>query len=1183
MKLDLGLVLFFFSPLFFINSAFSQNLLINELMSTNSSTIYDEDNDTPDWIEVTNAGNTTVNLADYFLSDESENLLKWQFPEIQLGPAQQILVFASDKDRAQVPLHWNTVVDVGDNWKYIVPTSEPSATWKQSGYNDASWRDGKSGIGYGDNDDSTKVANGVMSVFMRIKFSVENTESIQKLLFHMDYDDGFVAYLNGTEIARSGLGTPGTNVAFNQAASSHEALIYNGQQPESFNISDYTYLLKENDNVLAVQVHNTGTNSSDLTSIPILTLGSLQPFTNEPKVSEFVNIPTLYPHTNFKLTSEGETVYISDKNGLLIDSVRFELIPGGFSYGRNIDNPDLLGLFEIPTPGAPNTTQMLNGIVTSEVQFSLNEMFLSSQQQLVLSGAGAGEEIRYTLDATEPDANSTVYTTPITINTNTPVRARIYKEGTIPGKMATRTYIFDVPSTLPVFSIVTDPENLWNNETGIYVLGDSYQNENPYYGANFWEDWEKPASIEMTETDGSQVFSLNCGIKIYGAWSRARDQKSLAIHFRKEYGDAKLDGVQLFDSKPIDEFKSLVLRNAGNDYDYTRFRDGMMTSLVSKMDNDIMANQPAVLYLNGEYWGHMNLREKINEDYIESNHVVKADELDLLENNGNILEGSNDGYWELVYFLENNNIALDANYDYVASKIDISNFIDYFVSEIYFDNRDWPGNNLKIWKPQMEGGKWRWLMYDTDFGFGLYDNSAYLLNTFEFATEPNGPGWPNPPWSTLFLRKLLENQKFKRAFINRFADMMNSTFLSDLVIQRIDSMAAILEPEVQRHYDRWWTPSYYRWQQTTENMRTFAKNRVYYLRNHIKQMYNSPAYHNLTVSTFPEKSGKIQVNSLIVRQSSWKGQYFKNYPVTLTSHSNKGYKFHSWKVNGVTMLDETIELDLSMATSVEAVFELSNDDGKTVVINEINYNSSPDYDAGDWVELFNWGQDDIDISGWIFKDDDDNHQFIIPENTIIASQGYLVLCRNSQDFQLVHPNVSNLVGDMDFGLSGSGDEVRLFDNFGTLIDSLNYGVDLPWPEEPNGAGATLELRHYTYDNAEDDSWKASIVNLGTPGKENSVRTDAKWFAGNTSDRRLMIYPNPFSQETHIELENSGFGTMDIQIYSLDGRLVFQNTTNDGEIIWNGKSNNQQSLNSGIFLCKVQSEGKVYTQKIVLYK
>ncbi len=1166
---------------FIANHSLSQNLLINELMSTNSNTLFDEDNDSPDWIEITNSGTSTVNLADYYLSDDSQDLFKWQFPDFNLEPAQQLLVFASDKDRPQVPLHWNSIVDVGDSWKYLLPTSEPSSTWKQSGFNDVAWNTGASGIGYSDNDDNTQVPYGTMSVFMRIKFSLSDVENIQSMWLHMDYDDGFVAYLNNTEIARAGLGQAGSQVSYNQQASSHEARIYQGQEPENFNISDYTYLLKENDNVLAVQVHNTATNSSDLSSIPILTIGSTQPFGTGSGPSDYVSLPTLFPHANFKLSSTGETVYLTDKNGTITDSVKYDIIPSELSFGRDINNIGNWGYFSEPTPGMPNNSEFLTDVVKGEVQFSYTSMFVSPYTYISLSGAMEGEEIRYTENGEEPTENSSKYQFGIQIDKNKVIRARIFKAGAVPGKITSRTFLVDNKPTLPVVSVITDPENLWNNETGIHVLGDSYENQNPYFGANFWEDWEKPANIEMADTGGNLLFTLNCGIKIYGAWSRARDQKSLAIHFRKEYGDAKLENVQLFDTKPITEFKSLVLRNAGNDYDYTRFRDGMMTSLVSKMDNDIMAIRPAIVYLNGEYWGHMNLREKINEDFIESNHGVNADELDLLENNGSILEGSSDGYWDLVYFLENNDMSNDANYNYVAERIDISNFIDYFVSEIYFDNRDWPGNNVKFWKPQAEGGKWRWIMYDTDFGFGLYDNSAFVLNTFEFATEPYGPGWPNPPWSTLFLRKLLENQNFRRAFINRFADMMNTTFLSDPIIERIDSMAAILEPEIPGHAQKWGVPNIYWWQQCNENMKVFAQNRVNYLRNHIKQMYDSPAYHNLVLSTLPTNSGTVQLNSLHIKNSSWKGQYFKNYPITLTAHSNKGFRFHSWKVNGVSMLEETIELDLNQATDVQVIFEASEDDGKTIVINEINYNSEVNSDAGDWVEFYNWGQSDIDMSGWIFKDNSDDHMFVIPENTVLKSKEYLVLCRASEDFQIIHPNVKNYIGDMDFGLTSAGDAVRLFDDVGVLIDSLTFGSDLPWPSEPNGTGPTLELRHYAYNNSEATSWKASLVNLGTPGRENSITTGIDWLAGNNTVKQLKVYPNPFSDQVRIEVQNNGFNPMKVQIFTLDGRLVCNENIFADEFLWKGENSSGIKLQPGIYICKVQSGGEIFTEKIIL--
>ena len=1174
-------VLFFIILFYGSLNVKAQGLKINEIMSSNTYVVYDEDGDTPDWLELVNFGNTSVNLSDYYLSEGTKNLFKWMLPDYHLQPNETFLVYASGKDRLQMPLNWYTIIDINQNWKYLVPTSEPSSTWKSFSFAESGWLTGPSGIGFGDGDDNTVIPTGKISVFMRKKFTLSNLESLKSLWFHIDYDDGFVAYLNGTEICRAGLGSAGSAVPYNMSASSHEAKMYQGGSPDAFNISDFIHLLNEKENVLAIQVHNAGTGSSDLSAIPFLTVGYAEKIVLNAPVSFYLQMPTLYPHSNFKLSSSGETLSLTHKDGTVADSISYGIIPSNYSMGRDVNNWSTWGYFATPTPGLINETPIASDIVRSEIQFSISEMFLKASSQLTFTGANAGEEIRYTLNSLEPTESSLLFRGPVTISKNTVVRARVFKTGAIPGKITTRTYLFDAPPTLPVISVSTDSVNLWDNESGIYVLGDSYTNENPYYGANFWEDWEKPASIEMTGVDGGRVFSLNCGIKIFGAWSRARPQKSLAVFFRNEYGDPVLENVQLFKSKPITSFKSLVLRNSGNDYDYTRFRDGMMTDLVKNMDTDIQAFEPVILYLNGQFWGHINLREKINEDYLESNYKVDATKLDLLEYEASVIEGSNAEYQELLDFLKSNSLSTDANYEFAASQIDISNFIDYQLSQIYFNNRDWPGNNIKFWKPQTEEGLWRWLMFDTDFGFGIYNSNDFTLNTIQFALEPNGPSWPNPPWSTLLFRKLIENSRFKHAFINRFADMLNTTFVGSTVVSKIDSIAAILQPEIQRHYNRWGAPSPGGWQNSVQTMRNFALNRVSYMQTHINQQFVRAGIFEVTLLNFPSAAGKINLNTIEVSGDSWKGKYFENVPISLTAKAVRGYKFSNWEVNGVAVLDQTIEINLKKATTIKAVYEQTIDDGNSVVINEINYNSPIEFDAGDWVELYNWGRTDLDISGWILKDDDNTHQFIIPKNTILKSKDFLVICRNSINFSAVHPSVTNFTGDMDFGLASASDEVRLFTNFGELVDSVAFKSELPWPVEPNGTGPTLELRHYTHDNTISGSWKTALENLGTPGRENSVTTGVDLIAEYNSEKQLLIYPNPFTTETRIKIENNGFEPMKIQIFSMDGRLVRNDTTFDNEYIWKGDSQSGQKLQSGIYICKVQSDNRLYTSKIIL--
>ena len=647
------------------------------------------------------------------------------------------------------------------------------------------------------------------------------------------------------------------------------------------------------------------------------------------------------------------------------------------------------------------------------------------------------------------------------------------------------------------------------------------------------------------------------------------------------YGDPVLKDISLFKSKPeITSFKSIVLRNSGNDYGNTRFRDGMMTNLVKDMNTDIQAFEPIVLYLNGEYWGILNMREKVNEDYLESNHGVDANEVDILEGQSDIVEGSNGDYKELLDFMNINNLANDSYYEYVANEIDVDNFIDYQLSQIYFNNRDWPGNNIKFWQPHADGGKWRWIMYDTDFGFGIYGGNDYTLNTIQFALEPNGPGWPNPPWSTFMLRKLVLNGKFKNRFVNRFADIINTTFVSEKVIAQIDSIAAIVEPEILNNYKKWSNPSSAQWESSVQTMRNFAKNRALNVRNHINQQFVKGGIFDLTVSVSPVEAGNVKLNTIVVGGESWQGKYFENIPVTLTANTRNGYKFRQWEVNGVAVLDNSIEINLKKATTVKAIYDEVANDGNSIVINEINYSSLADKDAGDWIEIYNWGRVDLNISGWVFKDNEDEHQFIFPENTVIKSSDYLVIFRNETDFYTVYPNVLNTIGDFDFGLGSTEDAVRLFDNVGQLVDSVSYESESPWTVEPNGNGPTLELRSYYDDNSKAESWKTSLQNLGTPGMENSITTGTEWLANSGSDKKLLIYPNPFTTETRLKIENNGFEPMNIQIFSMDGRLVRYDKTQVSEYIWRGDNQDGQKLQPGIYICKVQSGSQVFTEKIV---
>ncbi|MBN1562021.1 CotH kinase family protein, partial [candidate division KSB1 bacterium] len=766
----------------------SQSLVINEVMSVNVSTIADEDLDFSDWIELYNPREVILDLTGCGLSDDADDPYKWIFPPVSLAPSDFLLIFASDKDRREL-LHWNTIIRQGDRWSYHRGDSEPLAGWRTIDFDDSAWPTGASGFGYGDGDDATMVQN-VLSIYARTSFYIENPDQVSRLLLHVDYDDGFIAYINGFEIARANLGIPGEFIAHDRPAdANHEALGIQGLPPERFEVHDLS-MLRSGRNVLAMQVHNVDATSSDMTLIPYLTIGCAA---GENSVPAMLNLPAVHLHTNFKLKGGGETVVLVDAHGALIDSLRSPALPQDVSFGR-IPDGGRWRVLAMPTPGSANIDSAFAAPAGAPL-FSRPGGLYDEALTIELSDSSGGFVV-YTLDGSEPQQSGRRYSTPISVKTTTCVRARTFHPSRSPSRIITHTYILNEDTEFAIVALATDPNNLYDYEYGIFELGPNASPDYPYYGANFWQDWERPVHLEFYEP-GETGFQLDAGMKVFGGWSRGRDQKSLAIFQRAKYDTRQIDH-RIFPDKPIDHFESFILRNGGNAWDGTMFRDAFMQTLCrDEMDLVTMAYRPAQVYLNGDYWGILIIREKINEHFVAANRGLDPDRVDILDQTGRssaeVMAGTNADWIAFLHFIETHDLSAAEHYDTAASMIDINNFIDYQIAEIYFGNTDWPGNNIKYYKPQTPGGRWRWLIYDTDFGFHLYDTS-YSHNTLAFAAEANGPSWPNPPWSTLLLRSFLRNGHFRRLFINRFADHINTTFAPARVKTILDEFDALFGP-----------------------------------------------------------------------------------------------------------------------------------------------------------------------------------------------------------------------------------------------------------------------------------------------------------------------------------------------------------------------------------------------------
>lgn len=1167
--------------IFFFGTLSAQSLYINEIMSSNSNTIYDEDGDTPDWIEIYNAETSEVFLQGFTLSDDVADPYKWEFPDVSIPPQDFLFVFASGKDR---PVgHWETIIDWGDDWKYFIGTEEPPSDWREIDFDDSSWNEGPSGFGFGDDDDATILPDPLISFYIRHTFQIDDLQNIVNALFHVDFDDAFVAYLNGVEFAREGIGLEGLMPAYDETANaSHEAQIYQGGLPELFTIENLSAILTEGNNVLAIQTHNISSTSSDLTMIPFLTFGMKVEPTGANGIAAILDFDLPNMHTNFKLSCSGEDIILSDATGIMLDETIIPCMQTDISYGRQPDGSDNFFLFNQPTPNASNTaTGFLD--YSADPVIDINGGFYDNEFTFGFIDTPADETIYYTLDGSIPDENSFSYSQPVTIDSTVVVRARGLEDGKIPSQTITESFFVDIDPTLPVISLVSDPVNLFDDDYGIYALGPNAQSTYPYYGANFWEDWERPINIQMFESDGTDAFHINAGVKIFGNYTRGLPQKSLAIYTRSQYDDSKIE-YQIFPEKNIDEFDNIILRNSGNDWEWSLMRDALMTSLLQETGLDIQDYRPSIVYINGDFWGIHNIREKLNEHYLEANHGVDKDEIDMLEDNFLIIHGDNQHYLALLNFLENNDISIPDNYEYVCTQMDMENYLNYMTAELFFANKDWPGRNVKFWREQNNDSKWKWILFDTDFGFGL--GSSFDFNMLEFALEPNGPIYPNPPWSTFLFRRLVTNDTFVQDLVNLFADRFNSIFQTDILQAKILEMSGIIAPEMPDHFVRW-DHTMASWENELLVLQYFASDRPGYVKQHIMDEFNLPGTANVYLDISPAETGNILVNTLQVEEFPWVGEYFLQNPLTLTGIDVPGWEFAGW--SGDVISDSTsITLDMDDDYSLIAWFEPAGSYADSIVFNEINYNSAADFDPEDWIEIYNRSQLDIDLSGWKFSDSDDNHIYEFLTGFTLPAEEYLVICRDTNAFSALFPNVDNIVGNIDFGLSSSGEMIRLFDQTGEIIDSLAYGVNSPWPPEPNGNGPTLALLNPHYDNTDPQSWAASSEH-GTPGEINDVyiSTDDNLIV-QTNLELLQNYPNPFNPSTLINYSLSQDNNIKLTIYNIKGQLV-KILVNEFQpkgrytISWNGKSESGKQAASGIYFYKLSNGKNARTRKMMLLK
>lgn len=682
-----------------------------------------------------------------------------------------------------------------------------------------------------------------------------------------------------------------------------------------------------------------------------------------------------------------------------------------------------------------------------------------------------GSAIYYTTDGSRPSVKSQRYTRPISIQKTTVVRAIAVMKGE-KSQVFSNTYFVNEPeTTLPVISLSISASVLFDPESGLFVKGTNAADSlwmQP--GANFWSRREVSANFEFFESDGRLALHDQVGLRLFGGMSRLFPQKSMALVARSRYGDNRFRHP-FFGKNGLKKFKYLVLRNSGSDFGKTHFRDALMTHLVRKWDLEVQDYRPAHVYINGKYWGIYNMREKINRYFIASHFNVDADSIDLIEHRLTRRYGSTRHYQRLLRYLENNSLVSDEKFAHVASLMEVNNFLDYQVAQIYFDNQD-AGGNIKFWRPQTPNGRWRWILYDTDWGFGLNDPKAYSNNSLEFHTEPHGPNWPNPPWSTLILRKLLENKAFRHQFINRFADRLNDDFASDKVLADIEKFYKNLKPEMPRHLERWRLKES-AWLAEVNVLRHFAKERPAYMRRFLMKKFDTGELRNVSLDI--AEGGKVVINETVDFRDTFSGQYFEKIPIRLRAVPDLGYRFLGWEGEGVNSSSPTLFLQLTNPDGwhLRAIFEkYEHPLTDKIIINEISCNNKQ---TGDWVELYNNSSKSLNLKDW--KLSDRKNEFNFPAYTL-PPKGYVVVCEDSMKFLRKYPDAQSVIGGLSFGLNKRRETVQLFANDGSAVDSVGYEL------QPLDSLFTLNLLLPSLDNGDPTNWELT-PGEGSPGSANA--------------------------------------------------------------------------------------------------
>ena len=756
-------------------------LIINEVMADPITGLTDEEGELSDWVELYNTTDYAISLDNYALSDKENKPLQWRFPQgAVVAPHGYYVVFCSGKDRASsassVP-HTNfklssehdTVVLSDGHGRLVDRVTIDNLT------EDCSY---------------ARESDGSFSVHNMATPGLSNSETGAARM------DEYLRAMNTT------------GVYISEVMASNDSTMVYASDAENNTYSDWVEIYNSTQSVVDISGYGLSDNLGRGRKWQFPQGTTLNPTEDKaiPLHGQAERTTTAQLHTSFRLTrTGGEIVCLATPEGKVIDKLVLPRVPTDVSYGRTIG---LSGFFyyDAPTPMAANGTGFKGYAETPAFVTEPGLYYTTVQTGFTVP---QGTTVYYTTDGSIPTQASKPYNgETIELNsTATVLRARAFSDsGLQPSQVITGSYFINAYHSLPIVSLVADPEALWHPETGMLTIGENIIKPAP--GDLPWKNTvyrevkenlpDKEGHVEYYLLDGTKMLSQGMAFSLQGQFSLDMPQKTFKLRAKTLYGE-KTFAAKLFEDRPYTEYKSIVLRNSGNDSAWTRLLDGFQSRMLDAYGSQVIhqAWNPVVVYLNGVYWGHYNMRERVDRFFVAQHEglpLEEADNMIIIEASGAYKYGDNKVYRNMIKKIKASDPANnEEDLQYILDNVDVDNYFEYLALEMFVGNSDI--GNLRAYRIDGEGNKWKWIFYDVDYG--MY---SYKFNSPNSYTKAKGMGQKNI--DNTILLKLLEVPEYKDKFLTKLADVFRF-FTTEKMLEILQPMVDQIQPEMQLHFARW--------------------------------------------------------------------------------------------------------------------------------------------------------------------------------------------------------------------------------------------------------------------------------------------------------------------------------------------------------------------------------------------